>query len=182
MAGKTTRQHRIEILGCLRTQRAAFGIVTRARGARWWTAATELSEGGMCRFVPTAAHGGTEWACIPYGTTFDPATREVAKPAPGCMEQLERLPNVGDEVWFVFHGLVCRGRVSRVDKPGQPMAYACVFVKFGDRSDAGVTCLHGRGPTKPNEGDGWYWSERDAWNVVALELEREAELREPQLN
>lgn len=101
--------------------------------------------------------------------------REVVKPVVGNMKHPERLPTVGDEVWFVFHGLVCRGRVARINKPGQPMAYACVFVKFGDKPDAGETCLHGRSPAKTGEGDHWYWSEQDAWNVIALMLEREAQ-------
>ncbi|MEC4720508.1 hypothetical protein RY831_15200 [Noviherbaspirillum sp. CPCC 100848] len=98
------------------------------------------------------------------------------------MKHPERLPTVGDEVWFVFHGLVCRGRVSRIDKPGQPMAYACVFVKLGGKPDGGETCLHGRSSAKAGEGDHWYWSEQDAWNIIAHELEREAQRLEPQQN
>lgn len=78
------------------------------------------------------------------------------------------LPSLGSTVWFVFHGDVYSGPVVRVEPPGKPMAYACVWVRMGK----GLTCLHGANPASSGDSDHWYATAAQAQAIVDAEKEQ----------
>lgn len=78
------------------------------------------------------------------------------------------LPDRGDTVWFVFHGVVRSGPVVRVEVAGKPMAYPCVWVQM----EKGVACLHGANPAIVGDTDHWYETEAEAQTIVNAEKDR----------
>ncbi len=78
------------------------------------------------------------------------------------------LPDRGDTVWFVFHGVVHSGPVVRVEPTGKPMAYARVWVQM----EKGVTSLHGANPAIGGDTDHWYKTEAQAQAIVNAKKDR----------